>query len=187
MTPLRLIFRRMKEVIVRLAAGLAIGGFLLAGSAAAQNPTPLIDNPGKWGAFTVKEKDGTACYLAGKPDDMAPDNVNRGPVWLLVTHRPHRQVSHEVSIYIGYPFKKDSTVTVDIDGKKLEMFTDGETAWARDAAADRILTQAMRDGLKLVVQGISSRGTNTTDQYSLKGFTRAHNAINDACGVKFSG
>lgn len=180
-------FPRMKPVIVRLALGLAMGGLLFAGTAAAQNPTSLITNPGKWGAFTVKEKDGTACYLAGKPDDTAPDGVKRGPVWLLVTHRPHHQVSNEVSIYIGYPFKKDSTVSIDIDGKKLEMFTDGETAWARNAEADLILTKAMRSGLKLVVHGTSSRGTDTTDRYSLKGFTRAHNAINKACGVKFSG
>lgn len=180
-------FPRMKPVIVRLALGLAMGAFVCAGSAVAQNPKSLIDNPGKWGAFTVKEKDGTACYLAGKPDDTAPDDVKRGPVWLLVTHRPHRDVSHEVSIYIGYPFKKDSTVTVDIDGSKLEMFTDGETAWARNPKADLQLTKSMRSGLSMVVQGLSSRGTTTTDKYSLKGFTRAHNAINQACGVKFSG
>ncbi len=177
----------MKPVIVRWAMSLAMGVLLFAGSASAQNPQSLIDNPGKWGAFTVKEKDGTACYLAGKPDDMAPDNVKRGPVWLLVTHRPHRQVQHEVSIYIGYPLKKDSTVTVSIDGTETEMFTDGETAWAQDPAADLALTKAMRDGLKMVVKGESTRGTKTTDTYSLSGFTRAHNAINQACGVKFSG
>ena len=33
-------------------------------------------------------------------------------------------------------------------------------------------------------QGTSSRGTQTTDTYSLKGFTAAYKAINTACGVK---
>ena len=177
----------MKPVITRWALGLAAGVFLFAATASAQNPQSLIDKPGNWGAFTVKEKDGTACYLAGKPESSEPGNVKRGPIWLLVTHRPHRQVAHEVSIYIGYPFKPDSTVTVTIDGKSTEMFTDGETAWAQDAAADLALTQAMRAGLKLEVEGLSARGTTTRDSYSLKGFTRAHNAINQACGVKSGG
>ena len=180
-------FAAMRSVITRLAIGLAAGGLLSAIPAQAQTPQSLISNPGKWGAFTVKEKDGTACYLAGKPDDTAPDNVKRGPVWLLVTHRPHRQVENEVSIYIGYPFKADSTVTVTIDGNTTDMFTDGETAWASDASSDLQLTNAMRAGLKMVVEGESSRGTKTTDTYSLSGFTRAHNAINQACGAKSGG
>ena len=36
----------------------------------------------------------------------------------------------------------------------------------------------------MVVKGISSAGTKTTDTYSLKGFTAAHAAINSACGRK---
>ena len=32
------------------------------------------------------------------------------------------------------------------------------------------------------VEGVSSRGTLTTDTYSLSGFTKAHNAIDKACG-----
>jgi len=41
----------------------------------------------------------------------------------------------------------------------------------------------MRRGGTLVVKGTSSRGTDTTDRYSLMGFTAAHNAISQACGV----
>ena len=180
-------FAAMKSAAFCIAITLAAGAIAFAAPASAQSPKPLLDNPGKWGAFTVKEDGGTACYLAGKPDDTKPDNVKRGPVWLLVTHRPYRHVQHEVSIYVGYPFKKDSTVEVTIDGHTSEMITDGEIAWAQDAKADLALTKAMRSGLNMIVRGISSRGTKTTDRYSLRGFTRAHNAINQACGVKFSG
>ena len=34
----------------------------------------------------------------------------------------------------------------------------------------------------MVVRGVSSRGTQTTDTYSLSGFTAAYRAINTACG-----
>jgi len=42
----------------------------------------------------------------------------------------------------------------------------------------------MRAGGELVVKGVSTRGTLTTDTYSLKGFTAAWKAINTACDVK---
>ncbi len=56
-------------------------------------------------------------------------------------------------------------------------------AWARDTKTDRALVGAMKGGLAMIVAGISSRGTLTTDTYSLTGFTKAYNAIAKACGI----
>jgi len=39
----------------------------------------------------------------------------------------------------------------------------------------------MRAGLTMVVKGTSSRGTLTTDTYSLRGFTAAYDAMQKAC------
>jgi hypothetical protein len=36
----------------------------------------------------------------------------------------------------------------------------------------------------MTVEGISSRGTKTTDVFSLSGFTAAYNAITRACKAK---
>ncbi len=40
---------------------------------------------------------------------------------------------------------------------------------------------AMKRGTEMVVRGISSRGTRTTDTYSLSGVTAAMNEIDKAC------
>ncbi|WP_246200958.1 invasion associated locus B family protein [Azospirillum brasilense] len=71
-------------------------------------------------------------------------------------------------------------------GKSFKLFTDGETAWARDADTDKAVTAAMRDakGKSMVVKGVSARGTKTTDTYGTDGFAQAYDAINQACGVK---
>ena len=45
------------------------------------------------------------------------------------------------------------------------------------------MVRAMRVGKKLVIRGISSRGTKTTDTFSLKGFTKAYAAMNRSCGI----
>ena len=61
------------------------------------------------------------------------------------------------------------------------MQTEGERAWPRDPRDDNKLVRAMKGGLNMVVTGRSTRGTKTTDTYSLLGFTAAMNAIDKAC------
>ncbi|MDX1424550.1 MAG: invasion associated locus B family protein, partial [Kiloniellales bacterium] len=48
---------------------------------------------------------------------------------------------------------------------------------------DQAIVKAMRAGSSMVVKGTSSRGTVTTDTYSLLGFSKAYAAISKACGV----
>ena len=70
-----------------------------------------------------------------------------------------------------------SKVNISIDGKKFKMFTKDSTAWASDSRTDRQIVQSMRAGDKLVVNGVSSKGTKTKDTYSLSGFTASHNCL----------
>ena len=173
----------MKKIILVWAT---LFVFFLAGpiSANATKPRDLLKNPGDWGAFTLKERNGLACYLAGQPKESKPAGVNRGAIWLLVTHRPYKNIKSEISVYIGYPLKTNSSVSIHIDGQKFKLYTVKDTAWLEDAKTEIRLVAAMRKGRKMVVKGTSKRGTNTTDTYSLNGFTRAHIAINRACKVK---
>ena len=153
-------------------------------SANATKPRGLLKNPGAWGAFSLNEGKGLACYLAGQPKDSKPTGVKRGPIWLLVTHRPYKKIEGEIGVYVGYPLKASSTVTIDIDRQKFKLYTVDDTAWVEDAKMEAKLVAAMRKGRRMVIKGTSKRGTNTTDTYSLNGFTRAHLAINRACKVK---
>ncbi len=84
----------------------------------------------------------------------------------------------------GYSYKKGSAVAVVIDGKKFDLFTSGDGAWAKDAATDLLLVEAMKAGSKLQVAGMPASGKATTDVYSLAGFSAAMAAIGKACGVK---
>ena len=49
------------------------------------------------------------------------------------------------------------------------MYTEKDGAWIKDMAEEARLLDAMRKGSDLTVRGTSSRGTQSTDQYSLKG------------------
>lgn len=157
---------------------------LVAGGAAAQANLTPIDTYRDWSAYTVKEKDGKACYVASQPKDSKPKEAKRDAIWLLVTHRPYKKISNEVSVYVGYPLKEGSTARVEIDGQAFDLFTKDDTAWSNTQADDERLVEAMRKGSKMQVKGVSARGTETVDQFSLSGFTAAMKAIGDACGLK---
>ena len=71
-----------------------------------------------------------------------------------------------------------------IGKRKFELFTSGDSAWARNKKDDANIVRAMRSGAKMIVTGVSSRGTKTKDTYSLSGISAAHRAIGKACKVK---
>lgn len=161
-------------VVLTLAAGL--------GPAAAQGIQRIGDFE-DWSAFQFTEDGKPACYMASQPKKAEGDYTKRGDIYAIVTHRPSEDRRDEVSIVAGYPYKKDSSVEVAVGDRTFQLFTQDDSAWAPDKDGDRALIQAMIKGTSMVVKGTSSRGTLTTDTYSLRGFTRAYQAISKACGL----
>ena len=68
---------------------------------------------------------------------------------------------------------------IGIDTKDYELFSQGDTAWS--ANEDKEIIYAMIKGNEMIIKGISSRGTLTTDTYTLTGFTTAHNKLKKDC------
>jgi invasion protein IalB len=141
-----------------------------------------------WIAIELPEKSSKVCYMVARPTKSQPDGAKRGDILLTITHRPAAKQRDEVSFQSGYPYKPGAPVMVEIEKKKFEMFTrpetDPEGAWAKDAAMDKALVDAMRAGNSAVVKAVSSRGTETADSFSLAGFTKAYAEIGKACGIK---
>lgn len=142
----------------------------------------VIGNYQDWEALTYMEKGHRVCFMGTKPKKSAGNYTKRGDIYLLVTHRPAEHRIGVVIVETGYTYKKGSTVAVRIDGKPYRMWTQGQYAYAY-ANEDKVLVKAMRQGLKMTVEGHSDRGTATTDTYSLNGFTTAYKAISKKCGV----
>jgi len=117
------------------------------------------------------------------PQQTRPRNARRGKIYVTVTHRPAAAVKNEVNVIVGYPLRKNSTATAIVDGRSYRMFTQGDGAWLYDPKSDSAMVAAMKAGSRLTVKGMSSRGTRTTDRYSLIGFTAAYKAISKACKV----
>lgn len=138
---------------------------------------------GQWKAYEFEENGGKVCYMAAKPTSVEPKGAKRGEIVAFITHRPAEGTKNVFTYMTGYGYKKDKDVVVTIDGKKFNLFTQNDMAWAADAAADTALADAIKKGNKMTVEGESARGTKTKDIYSLTGATKAYEAIGSKCGV----
>jgi Invasion associated locus B (IalB) protein len=170
----------LRKILAPLA-----GACLLAPAALAVEPTS-IGKFDDWEAFTYRTKDTRVCYAFSAPKKSeAAKKVKRDPIYFMVTHWPGRNVRGQISTIIGYPFKETSTVKLSVDTKDFVLYTAGDMAWADRAETDVAILTAMKSGMKsggaLTVTGTSTRGTVTTDIYSLNGISAAMDKINTAC------
>lgn len=164
------------------SATLAIALTLAATAAMAEGEPQNLGQFGDWSANSYDGKDGKVCYIIAKPKASQPATAKRDPIWFIVTHRPKANVRNEVSTEIGYTFKADTPVALSIDGNAYSLsITKESSAWAADAAKDRQIVAALKKGNKLVVNGVSWRGTKTSDSYSLDSITAALDKIDEAC------
>jgi hypothetical protein len=151
--------------------------------ARAADPT-RIGEFGDWAAYSFKEDGNKVCYISGTPGKKEGKYKVRGDVFALITDRPAESTKDVFSYIAGYSYKPGSDVKVKVNGQTFTLFTQDETAWAPDAATDAKIAQALRKGSTMVVTGTSSRGTVTTDTFSLSGSAAAHDAMSKECGVK---
>ena len=137
---------------------------------------------GDWTAYSYLEGKNLICYMASTPKKDEGNYKKRGDIYAIVTHRPADKSYNVVNFVAGYDYKKDSGVVVKIGTTTFNnLFTSGVNAWAPDASTDKKLVEAMKRGQRMIVEGVSSRGTKTKDTYSLAGFTGAYKAISAKC------
>lgn len=146
----------------------------------------LVDISGDWQAFKDTDVDGKrVCFAGSHPIKSEGKYTKRGEPILLVTHWPADNVFGEVRFDAGYAIKPGSVVTVSSGDTTIKLDRlSGESAWAGSANDDTRLVHVIRTGATLVVKGTSSRGTRTTDTFSLKGSSAALKAIDRVCGNK---
>ena len=84
----------------------------------------------------------------------------------------------------GYNFQPNSNPDVTIGDIKFQLFTSGSRAWSFSPSEDDKIVKYLKNSMKMKVVGTSSRGTITNDTYSLVGFSKAYQKINEACKKK---
>lgn len=159
-------------------------GLLIFNSSHANAGQPrLLETYGKWAAYVFIEDGNKVCYMASQPQKAEGNYSRRGDIFALVTHRPAEGTKDVFSYITGYAYKAGSSASVTIDGEKVVLFTQDDTAWAQDTETDTKLANMIKKGSTMVVRGTSSRGTLTEDTFSLKGSSKAYDKITSECGL----
>lgn len=161
---------------IALAAALTMGGRVMA-----QETAKVLGTFTDWEVHTFQQNGAKVCNMFTTPQKSEGDYNQRGDVYMFVTNRPAEGVADEFSVQIGYNFKPGMPAYASVGNRRFELFTQDDFAWLHEDKEQSALIRAMRGGAEIVVEGVSSRGTKTSDVFSLSGFTAAHNMITSAC------
>lgn len=169
--------------------GAILAAVMLAGPAAAQESNNRVAADTDWSVF-IEDEPAKECWGVSAPKSWTAqrdgndvtDDVRRGDILLFVTFRPGAGDAGEISYTGGYPFADGSTVSMQVGSDSFDLFTDGEWAWAGGPDEDAKIVTALKKGASAVLVGRSSRGTQTTDTFSLLGFTAAMTEAENRCG-----
>jgi hypothetical protein len=143
----------------------------------------LLGQYGDWGAYTASPGGKKVCFVLAKPKSSKtePAGRTRDQAYMFISSRPTENVKNEVSVTIGYPFKTSSDATVEVGATKFAMYTQNDGAWIKNVADEARMVDAMRKAADVTVKGTSGKGTNSTDQYSLKGLAQALERVEQEC------
>jgi Invasion associated locus B (IalB) protein len=143
----------------------------------------LIGQFGTWGAYTATPNGKKVCFALAKPASSKtnPPNRPRDPAYAFVSTRPAEKVTNEVSIMIGYALKPGSESTLEVGGAAYAMYTQGDGLWIKNAAEEERMVDAMRKSADVTVKGVSAKGTETIDTFSLKGLAQALDRLAQDC------
>ena len=132
---------------------------------------------GKW-KFSKEEN---YCLIISLPlkEEGNYDTSNRGDTYVMV-YRINKSPNSVVQINAGYNYNNKKKIIMTIDNNNYELFSEGDdSAWTKNQ--DKEIIKAMIRGKDMIIQGTSTRGTLTTDTYTLSGFTAANNKLKKDC------
>lgn len=135
-----------------------------------------------WSAYSMEQSGKKVCFIVSEPKSKGLSNpkAHRDDPFFLITRWGPGQTP-QPSMIVGYPQKPNTKASVKIGSDSYQMFVDGDGAWMESAAGDKKLTDAMKKGSTMTIRSQSTRGTKSTDRYSLAGVTAALKKIEQEC------
>jgi len=134
-----------------------------------------------WESFVAQTENGKICFAQTIPTKRAPGSIQRKDSKLFVTFRPDENIKDEVSVTSGHDYKS-STVTASSGKKRFSFFSQNNFAWLLDDQEERNFIKLMKKATNLIIKARTAKGAETTDHYSMMGFTKAYNTAKKTCG-----
>ena len=154
--------------------------FIISVKAIAETPKS-VGKYKNWQSFTTNTDKGKICFAQSVPSKRGPESFKREDSRIFVTFRPGENITDEVSITSGHLYKPSSVVAKS--GKSsFSFFSQEKFAWLLDEREEKKFIKLMKRATNLIVKANAKNGTQTTDHYSMMGFTKAYNTAKKVCG-----
>tara|TARA_B110000914_G_C15219354_1_gene334368 strand:+ start:38 stop:538 length:501 start_codon:yes stop_codon:yes gene_type:complete len=134
-----------------------------------------------WESFTVEGDKGRICFAQSVPTKRAPAAIKREKSKIFVTFRPLENIKDEISLTSGHDYKS-STVTASSGKRRYSFFSQKDFAWLLDDQEEQKFIKLMKKATDVIVKARTTNGAETTDHYSMMGFTKAYNTAKKTCG-----
>ena len=134
-----------------------------------------------WESFILSKEGNKICFAQSIPVLRAPKKLKRDPSRLFVSFRPSEKIKNEISVTNGYEFKLKAPVAAKSGKKSYDLFSKGRFAWVVESADETKLIITMKKASRLMIIGNTNDGEQTTDHYSMMGFTKAYNTAKKSC------
>ena len=134
-----------------------------------------------WESFILSQDGNKICFAQSIPVVRAPKKLKRDPSRLFVSFRPGEKIKNEVSVTNGYEFKPKAPVAAKSGKKTYDLFSKGKFAWVVDNEDETKLIATMKKASRPMIVGNTDKGDQTTDHYSMMGFTKAYNTAKKSC------
>ena len=134
-----------------------------------------------WESFVLSQDGNKTCFAQSIPVVRAPKKLKRDPSRLFVSFRPAEDIKNEVSVTNGYEFKLKAPVAAKSGKKSYDLFSKGRFAWIVDSKDESKLIVTMKKASRLMIIGMTEKDDQTTDHYSMMGFTKAYNTAKKNC------
>lgn len=172
----RTIGRALLSACVAISAAAAV----MPAQAAANAPR-LEGKHSDWTVFTRGAGQAKTCYVVTEATAKSPGNVNHGNIFFLVSNWANGDATEQPSLMTGFPLKPTRAPKARVGSTAITMYGADNEAFIAERADERRLVSSMRKGANMTVDAVSSRGTDVSYNFSLKGVTAALRQAKSLC------
>ena len=157
--------------------------YFIFGTLSAEENVKSIGKYKDWESFIIIKEGSKICFAQSIPIVKAPKKLKRDPSRLFVSFRPAENIKNEVSVTNGYEFKLKAPVVAKSGKKSYKLFSKGgRFAWVVTNEDEAKLIRTMKKASRLMIIGNTNKDQQTTEHYSMMGFTKAYNTAKKSCG-----
>ncbi|MGL4243406.1 MAG: invasion associated locus B family protein [Beijerinckiaceae bacterium] len=140
-----------------------------------------IARVGAWSVLTTGEGRSKSCFIMTQPAERLPKGLTRDPAHVYITMRQGEAARQEFSVITGYPLKAGVEAQITVGNAGFAAVGQNKNVWLKNPAEEARFIGELRRASSLVIKGTSQRGNDTTDRYTLTGFSAALERAQKEC------